>query len=63
MHFETTNPQFLVPRLPQRLVRRYAIQSMHVVQTATDQSAYETAYCAAHGATDCCGTPYLRLRR
>jgi hypothetical protein len=36
MHLETTHPQCLVPRLPQRLVRGYAVQSVQVLQAATD---------------------------
>jgi hypothetical protein len=51
MHLKTTNPQCVVPRLPQRLVRRYAIQSVQVMQAeaAADQRTDETA----HGASDC----------
>jgi hypothetical protein len=30
MHLETAHPQRLVPRLPQRLIRGYAIQSVQV---------------------------------
>jgi hypothetical protein len=39
MHGETAHAQYLVPRLPQRLVRGYAIQSVQV-QAAADQRAY-----------------------
>jgi hypothetical protein len=51
MHGETSHAQCLVPRLPQRLVRRYAIQSVQV-QAAADQRANETANRAAHGTAD-----------
>jgi len=51
-----------MPRLPQRLVRRNAIQSMHVVQAATDQRAYQTANRTAHGAADTGGFAQLTLR-
>ena len=54
MHLKTTNPQCFVPRLPQRLVRRYAVQSVQVVQAeaAGDQRAYEAANHTSHGAAD-----------
>jgi hypothetical protein len=51
MHSETTNPQCLVPRLPQRMVRRYAIQLVQVVQT--EAAAYQRTNEAAHSASDC----------
>jgi len=63
MHIETTYPQCLVPRLPQRLVRGYAVQSVQVVQATTDQSADQTANGAAHGAADTGCTTQLALRR
>ena len=50
-----------MPRLPQRLVRRNAIQSMHVVQAATDQRTYQTAYRTADGAPDTGGFTQLML--
>jgi hypothetical protein len=54
MHLKTANPQCFVPRLPQRLVRRYAIQSVQMMQAeaAGDQRAYETTNNASHGAAD-----------
>jgi hypothetical protein len=54
MHLKTTNPQCFVPRLPQRLVRRYAVQSVQVAQTeaAGDQRAQEAANHTSHGAAD-----------
>jgi hypothetical protein len=54
MHLKTTNPQCLVPRPPQRLVSRYVIQSVQVMQaeTAADQGTYETANHASNGAAD-----------
>jgi hypothetical protein len=55
MHLETTHPQRLVPRPPQRQVRSYAIQSAQVLQATTDQCAYHPANCAAHGAADAGG--------
>jgi hypothetical protein len=67
MHLETTHPQCLVPRLPQRLVRGYAVQSVQVVQAATDQSADDTAHGtsdgASDGASDAGGFADLALRR
>jgi hypothetical protein len=63
VHVKTTNPQRLVPRLPQRLVRRYAIQSAQVLQAATDQRTDQTADGAAHGAADACGPAQLGLGR
>jgi hypothetical protein len=65
MHLETAHPQCLVPRLPQRLVRRYAIQSVQVLQAeaAADQRTNETANHASHGAADTGGAAYLVLRR
>jgi hypothetical protein len=50
MHFETTHPQCFVPRLPQRLVSRYAVQSVQMVQAeaTADQRTNQTA----HGAAD-----------
>jgi hypothetical protein len=62
MHGETTHAQNLVPRLPQRLVRRYAVQSVQV-QAAADQRADESAYRAAHGAANTRGLTKLALRR
>jgi hypothetical protein len=61
MHLESAYRQGLAPRLPQRLVRRYAIQSVHVVQAATDQRAYQTANRTAHGAADTGGFAQLML--
>jgi hypothetical protein len=54
MHLKTTNPQRLVPRLPQRLMRRHAIQSVQVVQAeaAADQRTDETTNQPSHGAAD-----------
>jgi hypothetical protein len=67
MHLETTHPQCLVPRLPQRLVRGYAVKSVLVLQAATDQRADQTANGtangAAHGAADTGCTTQLALRR
>jgi hypothetical protein len=63
MHLETTHPQRLVPRLPQRLVRRYAIQSAQVLQAATDQRTNHAADGATYGAADTGGTAQLDLRR
>jgi hypothetical protein len=65
MHLKTTNPQRFVPRLPQRLVGRYAIQSMQVMQAeaAPDQRAYETTNHASHGAADTGRAANLILRR
>jgi hypothetical protein len=65
MHLETAHPQCLEPRLPQRLVRRYAIQSVQVLQAeaAADQRTDQTADCAAHGAADACGPAQLGLGR
>jgi hypothetical protein len=62
MHLETTHPQCLVPRLPQRLVRGYAVQSVQVVQAATDQSANQTTNGTPHGAADTGGFAQLVLR-
>jgi hypothetical protein len=61
MHRETAHAQCLVPRLPQRLVRRYAIQLMQV-QAAADQRADDSAYRAAHGAADAGGSTQHFLR-
>jgi hypothetical protein len=54
MHLETTHPQCFLPRLPQRLVGSYAIQSVQVLQAeaAADQRTYQTTNHASHGAPD-----------
>jgi hypothetical protein len=54
MHIETTYPQCFVPRPPQRLVRRYAIQLVQVVQAeaAAYQRADEAANQTSYGAAD-----------
>jgi hypothetical protein len=62
MHPKSAHPQGLTPRLPQRLVRRNAIQSVQVLQAAADQSAYQTAYCTANGAADAGGFTQQILR-
>jgi hypothetical protein len=62
MHRETTHAQSLVPRRPQRLVRRYAVQLVQV-QAAADQRADETAYRTAHGAADTGSSAQQPLRR
>jgi hypothetical protein len=63
MHVETAYTQCLVPRLPQRLVGRYAIQLVQVLQAATNQRADQTAHRAAHRTADTCGPAQLVLRR
>jgi hypothetical protein len=64
MHLETAYPQRLAPRLPQRLVRRYAIQSVQVVQaeTAADQCTNNPAHHASHGAANTRGAAQSILR-
>jgi hypothetical protein len=62
MHLETAHPQRLAPRLPQRLVRRYAVQSVQVLQAAADQRADQTADCATDGTADTGGPAQLILR-
>src|SRR5665213_1888640 len=64
MHLKTTNPQCFVPRLPQRLISSYAIQSVQVVQAeaAADQRADETSDQASHGAADTSCAANLALR-
>jgi hypothetical protein len=62
MHLKTTHPQRLVPRLPQRLVRRYAIQSVQVLQAATDQCANYAANCATYSTADAGCAAQLVLR-
>lgn len=52
-----------MPRLPQRLIRRYAIQSVHVLQAATDQRANQTADGTADGTADTGRAAYCALRR
>jgi hypothetical protein len=61
MHIETTHPQCLVPRLPQRLVRGYAVQSVQVLQAATDQRANQTTDDAPDGSADTGRTAHLAL--
>jgi hypothetical protein len=63
MHLETAHPQRLVPRLPQRLVRGYAIQSVQVLQAATDQRTDQTTDDAPDGSADTGRTAQLALRR
>jgi hypothetical protein len=63
MHIEATHPQCLVPRLPQRLVRGYAVQSVQVLQAATDQSADQTTDGTPHGSADARRFTQLVLRR
>jgi hypothetical protein len=60
MHGETSHAQSLMPRLPQRLVRRYAIQLVQV-QAAADQRANDTTNRAADGAADCRGASQAGL--
>jgi len=64
MHLETAHPQRLAPRLPQRLVRRYAIQSVQVLQaeTAADQRADQTPDRTPDGTADTGGSAQLVLR-
>src|SRR4029077_17097819 len=62
-HREPPNPQPLVPRLPQRLVRRYAVQSVQMLQAATDECAYQPADRTADGAANSGGFSQLILRR
>ena len=64
MHLETAHPQSLAPRLPQRLVRRYAIQSVQVLQaeTAADQCTDYSADGATDGAADTGSSAQLVLR-
>jgi hypothetical protein len=62
MHLKTTHPQCFVPRLPQRSVRGYAVQSVQVLQAATDQSANQTTNGTSHGAADAGGFAQLVLR-
>jgi hypothetical protein len=51
-----------MPRLSQRLVRRNAIQSVHVVQAAADHRADDTTNCAPDSTANRSCTPQLRLR-
>lgn len=52
-----------MPRLPQRLISSYAIQSVQVVQAATEQRANQTADGAADGTANTGRAAYCALRR